>query len=226
MRGHRTVPKGAVIMMQKRSLSAIVVVVIGVGGLVSCGASNVVEETETTQSKLTLDNQPGSTSPYLYDGGSQCKEVYATDIWYSAELNMHCCPRGMAMTGVHLGANLFKCASISGGFAEFALDAWWGPLCPYEPDTVNRNFRGASFSCVMPRNNMHVCPLGWVMIGYNQTNNELLCGRPNGGNATFEYVDAGSSDGIMHVCREDVSNPGRYAMSGIHTGANKFTCAR
>ena len=64
------------------------------------------------------------------------------------------------------------------------------------------------------------------MIGYKPSVNRLFCGLPTSGATTFEYVDGNHSDGYMHICREDVSNPNRFAMSGINAGANQFTCAQ
>lgn len=125
------------------------------------------------------------------------------------------------MTGAHLGANIFKCATVEGGFSAFTVDFGWGStwFCPKAPGD-------SGLSCTPPRNNMHACPKGWVMIGYNSSVNRLFCGLPTGGATKLEYVDGGTSDGSMHICRENVSNPNRFAMSGINAGANQFTCAQ
>jgi hypothetical protein len=166
------------------------------GACVSEVASD--DSVNSVESALSFVTPVGQSSPFLYDSGTDCGSVYG-----SAWGGIHCCPAGMAMTGAHIGANKFKCAYMSGGLTDF-----------YTGTTV--------------RNGMVSCRFGFVMVGYYNGGPYPFpaCATPAGGAQGFEYVDSGTSDGIMHVCREDTVNPGRYAMSGIHAGNNKLQCFR
>jgi hypothetical protein len=192
-----------------RNSIVVVAIVGGLAALPACGEvdDSLGDELVQTQGEVTFVNYPGTSSPFLYDGGTACSIHSAT----------HCCPPGMAMTGAHLGANVFKCATVGGGFL---------PDQTYIDAGADKHVR----------NNMHACKVGWVMIGFRrggqscgflcQTVEFLICAKPAVA-IHAEYVDSTSQDSLpMHVCREDVVNPQRFVMSGIHDGQNKFTCAR
>jgi hypothetical protein len=188
-----------------------------------CGDLEPAEEGDVSvESGLTLPTPAGATKPYIYDGGTLCPDGSGA----------HCCPNGMAMTGAHLGRNVFKCATVGGGLADYYNDS---------PQTG-----------VTQRNNMHACKAGWVMLGYGIVGPScpwyfpacgavkvevLRCARPLPNTAqkaagmtsgvSAEYVDPGSQDGFpMHVCREDRANPLKFVMSGIHAANNLFLCAQ
>jgi hypothetical protein len=63
----------------------------------------------SVESGLSLPTPAGATTPYIYDGGTLCPDGSGA----------HCCPNGMGMTGAHLGRNVFKCATIGGGLADY-----------------------------------------------------------------------------------------------------------
>ena len=61
----------------------------------------------------------------------------------------------------------------------------------------------------------------------------ITCARPPQNlQQTTEYVDGGTQDGAMHVCQgwtrtgSTLLTTFRYAMTGIHAGANLFNCTR
>lgn len=132
------------------------------------------------------------TGAVYYDQTTQCE---------TAESVMHCCPNDWFMVGAHLDTNTFKCAQMS--FSG-----------PYR--------RARVLDTSTQRWGMRACPERTLMVGYNQSLDQLLC---QGGMAVqFEFVDGNpaTQDGFpMHVC--GASN--HYAMSGIDPGQNRFTCA-
>jgi hypothetical protein len=91
-----------------RAYRLVSVITLAALGALGCGAQDPLadEVVASSEPELTLDNQQGTSSPFLYDGGTQCSGA-------------HCCPTGMAMTGAHLGKNTFKCAPVSGGLGSF-----------------------------------------------------------------------------------------------------------
>jgi len=110
---------------------------------------------------------------------------------------MHCCPSGFAMIGARLDQNVFRCAQVAFSSARF-IDVG------------------------TQRNNMHACPRGAVMVGLDDGHNYLACQYVASG-VTFEYVDgtpATQDSYPMHVCPTYA-----FAMSGIRTDQNLFTCA-
>ena len=132
------------------------------------------------------------------DSGFQCRIGSAV---------MHCCPpiqiNGQdyrsAMIGANVDQNIFKCRPmIIGPNDQTFLDSGTQRL------------------------GMHACPQGSLMIGLRANANLLGCYTSSHGVlATWdEYVDAGTQDNNMHVCREDQ----RYAMVGIRIDRNQFIC--
>ena len=187
-----------------RSFGATLVIGLALATLASaCGEPP--DDVTSASTELTFNNQPGSSSPWLYDGGTQCIN--------SRGPSFHCCPSGMAMVGAHLGKNVFKCAIVHNGLTDYYTE--------YDNQ----------------RNGMLSCKSGYVMAGYygggctdwtcfTEWRENLYCARPLDG-LTFEYVDSGTQDSYpMHVCRADVTDPFRYAMTGIHAGKNLFECDR
>jgi hypothetical protein len=162
----------------------------------ACGAPEGATDPDVAgvQAELTFANVPGTTSPFLYDAGRQCNLGWG---------NFHCCPPGMAITGAHLGRNVFKCAALDGGFSA------------------------TNYLSQLQRNGMLSCQPGLVAYGYyGGSSPYLACGVPAKGKTTFEYIDGGTQDGYpMHVCSEASGNPYRYAISGIHASDNKFACS-
>ena len=165
-----------------------------------CGAPEDSEDIIESSGELSFVNVSGTNSPFFNDAGTVCDSAGVMP-------NYHCCPDGTVMVGAHLGANVFRCAKMNGSVSNIA----------YSYET---------------RNNMLSCPWGKVMTGYWAGTSRYLetiwCGTPPYPVRNFEYVDDGkqaiSQDAGMHVCRKDTVNPGRFAMSGIHRGANKFNC--
>lgn len=134
---------------------------------------------------------PKFTGFWIYDTGTLCTAGDAT---------MHCCPSGMAMIGVHLIDNVFKCAQLTSPQGSRHLDL----------DTS--------------RNGMRTCPPGGFMVGLHVSNNQLACQIPSPGQ-TVEHTNntPGSTTGTMdsypmHAC------PNGNAMSGIRVGDNLLTC--
>lgn len=133
------------------------------------------------------------------DGGTTCYSVYGM-----AGV-AHCCPTGYAMYGAHISSNVFYCREVVGGLKNAVVDF--------------------STTC----NGMHCCPFGKVMVGYQHAMNWLICAEPKTQSVSVEYVDVSTTNTCgavsMHTCSSN-ANPNAYAMSGIHAGANHFTCAR
>lgn len=126
-------------------------------------------------------------SPPFYDSYGTC---------IVGGVQMHCCPAGTVLVGLHANHNVFKCRQTAsqGGFAYLDVGTM--------------------------RNGMHSCPLGSVMIGYHKNSNYLACQTLTPA-PTVELIDASTNDSYpMHVCPDD------YAMAGIHLLNNRFTCAR
>jgi len=180
----------------------------------SCDPGDESAAPEEVSQPLSFDNLPGQNQPFIYDSGTVCDPI-------GSHGGIHCCPRGMAMTGANLSQNRFKCALVTGGLTGAHLDG----------------FGGTTFTT---RNNMHTCPFGEVMMGYYRgtaisgfRDEHLGCAKPSP-RVVAEQVDGNppSSDGQMHICPEralnnaPIGNPGRFAMTGIHAGANLFTCGR
>jgi hypothetical protein len=180
--------------------------VIGVAFATLASACGAPPDDATSQSAaLTFDNPPGASSPWIYDGGTQCSGFF------------HCCPSGMAMVGAHLGKNVFKCATVHDGLTGY-----------YEESSNQRN---GMLSCksgyVMTGYHGQTCNHRTIFGICDQTLAEFLyCARPLDG-LSFEYVDNGTQDSYpMHVCDERPGNPGQYAMAGIHANTNQFECDR
>lgn len=112
-------------------------------------------------------------------------------------VDMHCCPAGTAMIGIHNDHDTFKCAPLASPGGAVTLDT----------GTV--------------RNGMHVCPLGQVMVGFQGDSNLLACQSIPGDPVTSER-DAGTHDGYMHTCDSTFLTS---AMSGIHLDQNLLSCA-
>ena len=130
---------------------------------------------------------PSFTGFWVYDTGTLCT---------AGEATMHCCPPGMALIGVHIADNVFKCAQMADPHGTRVLDI------------------GTS------RNGMHACPRGGFMVGLHANNNQLTCQIRNPGQAS-EPVNgpSGIVDSYpMHVC------PNGHAMSGILMSDNMLTC--
>jgi hypothetical protein len=130
---------------------------------------------------------PAFTGAWVYDTGTLCTVGDAT---------MHCCPAGMAMVGVHVADNVFKCAQLTAPRGNQLLDV----------DTS--------------RNGMRACPSGSVMVGLHVHNDQLACQRLD---AAFPVAHADATSGTMdsypmHVC------PRGRAMSGIHPSDNVLAC--
>jgi hypothetical protein len=175
----------------------------------ACDPGDGVEDRAGTEAS----EQPFTLTTGIYDSGTTCTT--------SNGITLHCCPSGRVMIGANLSQNRFKCATITGGVTGVHGDGQFG----------------TSFT---RRNNMHACPSGEVMVGYFQARNFwlggddelLLCGKPSTPIDT-EQQDNSSSDGQMHVCPEKesdgktaIQSPWRFAMTGIHAGQNRFSCAR
>ena len=181
----------------RRDLALLLGLVVSAFG---CGSIDGAEQSEApgaAQSALTLDNQPGTSSPWLYDAGTDCRSVYGIlgELGSGGQyppVNTHCCPPGMAMTGAHIASNTFKCAPIHGGLSHAYLD--WGSCA------------GLFGATCTQRNGMHACKQGTVMVGVNVGINQLICAQPSEG-VQFEYVDGGTQDGFMHVCARGSDEP-------------------
>lgn len=168
-----------------------------------CGAEGEPEEIDAIEGGLQFDNQPGTTSPYFYDGGSMSGDT-------------HVCPLWTVMVGAQLSKGIYKCARLSG---------------PNGGITGTIDYPSQYWETSYQKNGMLSCKDGYVMTGYNPgsgawRNPHLLCVRPTIFTG-FSYVDYGTQDSYpMHVCREDPTNPYKYAIQGIHASTNRFTCAR
>jgi hypothetical protein len=180
--------------------------------IASCDPGEDTAQPEDVSQPLSFSNLTGQSQPFLFDSGTVC----TIGGW-----TLHCCPGGMAMTGANLSQNRFKCALVTGGLTDRHLDGVLGPT-------------------KTARNNMHACPFGEVMVGYYRgthalgyADEHLACAKPDPA-VVKEQVDGNppSSDGQMHICPEKapdntpIVDPGRLAMTGIHAGANLFTCGR
>lgn len=110
-------------------------------------------------------------------------------------VQMHCCPAGTAMVGIHVNDNVLDCAFLEAGFTTTRiLDA------------------GTN------RNDMHACPFGYLMVGVHVQRDLLAC-QQSGQAISLEFVDALTTDSYpMHVC------PNSFAMGGIRVDRNQFTC--
>jgi hypothetical protein len=167
---------------------------------------------ESSGASLSFDNIDGQSTPFMYDSGKQC---------VVNGVSLHCCPAGMAMTGANLSQNRFKCARVTGGLAGVHGDGLFG-------------------TTFTQRSSMHACPFGEVMTGYYHGSawhgidtELLLCGKPSPA-VMKEHTDgnpATADSTNMHICpekdliqKQNIVNPGRFAMTGIHAGQNLFLC--
>jgi len=182
----------------------------------ACGDMDEPDGENQATSGLELSIQP---TQLVDDAGSQC-----TNLGLSFR-SIHCCPPNMAMVGVHLPSNTFKCSQVGFGF----------------------NGSPRHIDLRTQRNAMHSCPPGEVMIGYyagfsipfiagSGTPEGLVCQKPfQDLQIDTEYVDGGitaSNDGVMRVCKgwtrtgNTLSATLRYAMTGIHAAGNRLACTR
>ena len=161
----------------------------GTGGPFPCPAGQVHDFTRPGAPCIQAPVPPPPPAvPVMNDTSTVCT---------AGGVAMHCCPEGLAMVGVHLDQNIFKCAPLNNTLGALFLDT----------GTV--------------RNNMHACPLGSVMVGLHRDRNLLACKQVS--SITSERVNTITVAGGMHVCQSTVSTE---AMSGIHADQNRFTCAR
>ena len=111
-------------------------------------------------------------------------------------LRMHCCPPGEVMAGAHIGRNVFKCI-----------------------DYNNQSFTGRNrfLDRTTRRNNMRACPGGAAMVGYHHGQNAVACEYPTP-ILEWDFRDTNTSDGFMHICRNN------SVMVGIDVPNNIFTC--
>jgi hypothetical protein len=175
------------------------------------GCDQAPDELAPTESALSLGS-------IMYDGPGFPTTTLCN--------GMHCCPEGRVMVAAHLSRNVFACAAGS-------YQQWLGAP-PNE--NVPIQFDGPGYvdgqSTTTNRLGMHTCLPGYVMVGYHQGYNWLMCRRPLNPsiNQASEYVDYGSQNTgagfSMHSCNQNaIQNPYRYAMTGIHAGQNKLACA-
>lgn len=109
--------------------------------------------------------------------------------------NMHACPVGMYMTGVHLNSNHFLCKSFPGN--------------TYQPFQELIDTNTSQFG-------MHNCPTGFAMTGLHYNSNRLLCAPFAQG---ARSVDNGTLRQGLHAC------PVGQVQTGLHGNNNQLTCA-
>ncbi len=117
--------------------------------------------------------------------------------------NMHSCPSGAFMTGLHLGNNYNLCAT---GFGSYTSDSVVSTtdggtvMCPAGMGATGVSALNKQLACAAlgpmghtnaddpapgtQRCNMHACPAGTVMVGHNADTNLLICAKPDGGALT------------------------------------------
>src|SRR4051812_18198087 len=99
-----------------------------------CMASDDTASVAESDSELGLDST-------LFDSGTVCT---------AGGVQMHCCPNGFVMTGIHVNDNVLRCSRLQAGFT--------GPTT-LDAGTV--------------RNSMHACPIGQLMVGIHVGRNLL-----------------------------------------------------
>lgn len=123
----------------------------------------------------------------------------------TVEQDMHVCPPGFAIGGVHVDRNDFLCRRVVlAGEEQFVVSV-------KDTGTV--------------REDMHACPQGMYMRGLRVDQNVLLCSYDSRRGPTEwqqEVVDTQSVGYDMHICPQA---PGtlRY-LTGIRADANTFLC--
>jgi hypothetical protein len=171
-------------------------------------AANVVLQSSRTclhaEVDMYLDLAFGSWVPVprftnyscaIDDSDTQC---VASD--GNTSVQMHCCPTGYAMIGVHTDRNVFKCAPLHDQTGTITLDTG------------------------TQRNGMHSCPLGQVMVGSQPELNMLACQTVPSSPVTTERVDFGTQDTFpMHVCESTFISE---AMTGIRIDQNLLSCGK
>src|SRR5438105_2248625 len=118
------------------------------------------------------------------------------------EYDMHVCPRGYAMAGLHADNDFLLCIRVTPAGEESCV------VDLLDPSTQ--------------RANMHACPARMYMRGLDLDRNVLLCGANSleDRSRSREYEDLGSQGFGMHVCQQEA---GRYDyMTGIHADQNRF----
>ena len=80
----------------------------------------------------------------------------------TARWDMHACPYGTAMVGLHVSDNVLKCASIQ----NLGNMIYWREFLSLSPEGVTGQVRYG----------MHACPIGSYMVGVHVRGNAFLCG--------------------------------------------------
>jgi hypothetical protein len=148
----------------------------------SSGTGGAGEGDETIAGIVSQDS--------LYDGDDEAPTQCAV-----GGTTMHCCPQGRAMTGLHDGHNVFKCARLTSPNGTRSLSA-------------------------SVRFDMLACPAGQVVVGFHGGLTRLVCQTiPD---ITVIESAGGVQDGYpMLTCPP--SNAG--TVSGIDLGGNQLLCA-
>lgn len=184
----------------------VVAVVMSMGLTLGCGEAEPgagdLGTVETTQASLL------NTADQKWDTGTQCQVSLPGG---GLPTNMHCCPTGYMMMGVHVGQNKYRCVAFS-------------------PPTSNPRFLDTGTQRNVGGTTMHTCPVNTVMVGMHAGLNRFACQQPAGGlfQDTEQRDFTSQLDGV-HVCPTIQSQPSGnsfvLAMTGIHTGNNVLACA-
>jgi hypothetical protein len=119
--------------------------------------------------------------------------------------NMHTCPEGLYIVGVHVNRNAFLCSNEFGTYQASQENVDGDDEAPTQ------------------RSNMHACPSGSAVTGIHVDNNWLTCAPVTAG-IKSESVDgddeAVTVRGNMHAC------PAGSLLLGIHVDNNDLLCGR
>lgn len=119
--------------------------------------------------------------------------------------NMHTCPEGWYIVGVHVDRNAFLCSDELGTYL------------------VSQEFVDGDDEAPTQRSNMHACPAGSAVTGIHVDNNWLSCAPVKAG-IQSEIIDGDDESvtirGNMHAC------PAGSVLVGIHVDNNDFLCGQ
>ena len=123
-------------------------------------------------------------------------------------ITLQACPLAFAMQGIHVRDRRVTCLRV---------------LPDNQAGTVH-SIIDSGTQGNLGNGNMHVCPAGMYMRGFQSSQNRLLCSSsPNVllGDS-FLNLRGATQGNNMHICPNRNGHP--LIMSGIHTSRNDFAC--
>lgn len=118
----------------------------------------------TTGKKMHVCNTGYMSGIHVHHNDLLCatdSPIAGFDDYNTKRADMHACPQGSIMIGIHVDDNVLKCSYIS----------------PQARTYPEYEIISLSTSPNIIRFGMHACPVGYVMTGVHVRSNVLLCNK-------------------------------------------------